>query len=314
MVQLPTIEYALAIAQKSEPTDREAIIAADTLVSWGHLGLAERLLERLRPHSEYASQVNRLTAAARQIRRSGVLDDLKGMSESGIAINGQHEAFTARHEGGSRKVIIVFTGLDPRFWLSLMVLHGFLKRLGTHIVYLNDLRQLIFFDGLETVAKGYGRLLDALLKTVNALGADEIHVMGNSAGGFTALRYAADLHAKTFLGTSIRSDLSSGSSLPMGDFFRNPALEAYPQMKIDLKPLLAYNAWPERIMLFCGEDNPVDLPHAMHLADLPNVELTMLAGYGYHDVISGLLGRGMFEDVLKRFIDPGPIDKSIRRV
>ena len=121
-----------------------------------------------------------------------------------------HEAFTARHEAGSRKVIIVFTGLDPRFWLSLMVLHGFLKRLDTHIIYLNDLRQLIFFDGLETVAKGYGRLLDALLKTVNGLGAEEIHVMGNSAGGFTALRYAADLHAKTFLGTSIRSDLSGG--------------------------------------------------------------------------------------------------------
>ena len=40
-------------------------------------------------------------------------------------------------------------------------------------------------------------------------------------------------------------------------------------------------------MLFCGEDNPVDLPHAVHLADLPNVEITMLAGYAYHDVISG---------------------------
>ena len=64
MVQVPTIEYALLIAEKSDPTDREAMIAADTLVSWGHLGLAERLLERLRPRPEYATQVNRLTAAA----------------------------------------------------------------------------------------------------------------------------------------------------------------------------------------------------------------------------------------------------------
>jgi hypothetical protein len=314
MVELPTIDDALAVARKSHPTDREAIVAADTLVSWGHLDLAERLLDRLRPFPEHAFQVNRLAAAARQIRRSGVLDELTAMSENGITISGMHEAFTARHQGGSRKVIIVFTGIDPRFWLSLMVLHAFLKRLDTHIIYLNDLRQLIFFDGLETVAKGYGRLLDALLKTVNALGAEEIHVMGNSAGGFSALRYATDLHAKTFLGTSIRSDLSADSSLPIGNFFRSPTLDAFPQMKIDLKPLLAYNAWPERIMLFCGEDNPVDLPHAMHLADLPNVEITTLAGYAYHDVISGLLGRGMFEDVLRRFIDPGPIEKSIRRV
>ena len=257
--------------------------------------------------------MNRLTAAARQIRRSGVLDELTAMSENGIAIRharGVHGAAPGRVAQGDHRV----HRLDPRFWLSLMVLHAFLKRLDTHIIYLNDLRQLIFFDGLETVAEGYGRLLDALLKTVNALGAEEIHVMGNSAGGFSALRYAADLHAKTFLGTSIRSDLSADSSLPMGDFFRSPTLDAFPQMKIDLKPLLAYNAWPERIMLFCGEDNPVDLPHALHLADLPNVEITTLAGYAYHDVISGLLGRGMFEDVLRRFIDPGPIEKSIKRI
>jgi hypothetical protein len=40
----------------------------------------------------------------------------------------------------------------------------------------------------------------------------------------------------------------------------------------------------------------------------------MLAGYNNHDVISGLLGRGQLETVLKHFIEPGPIDRSIRRL
>jgi pimeloyl-ACP methyl ester carboxylesterase len=229
-------------------------------------------------------------------------------------MDGLHEAYTARHKDGSNKVIIVFTGLGPRFWLSLMVLHGFLKRLGTHVIYLTDLRQLIFFDGLETVAKGYRGLLEALLDTVRSLGAEDIHIMGNSAGGYMGLRYAMDLHAKTFLGASIRTDLSQGSALPIGNWFNSPELAPYAHMKIDLKPLLAGSVWPERIMLFCGEQNPVDPPHAMHLADLPNVELTMLAGYNNHDVISGLLGRGQLETVLKHFIEPGPIDRSIRRL
>lgn len=315
MVKVPTVEDALIVAEKADPTDNEAYRAADTLISWGYLDLADRMLDRLKGRPEYATQVNRLIAASRQLRRSGILDDLTALSQDGVNIDGQHEAYTARHKDGSRKVIIVFTGLDPRFWLSLMVLHAFLKRLETHIIYLTDLRQLIFFDGLETVAKGYGGLRDALLAAIRSLGAEDVHIMGNSAGGYAALRYAMDLHAKSFLGTSIRTDLSPGTTLPISRFFNSPLLEPFAaEMKVDLKPLLSYNAWPERIMLFCGEDNPADLPHAMHLADLPNVEVSTLIGYRNHDVISGLLGRGLFETVLRRFIDPGPIEKSIRRI
>src|SRR5438105_3463056 len=147
MVKVPNVEDALVVASKADPTDLEAYQAADVLVSWGYLDLADRLLERLRPLESYAGQVNRLAAASRQLRRSGVMEELTALSESGVRIDGRHEAYTARHKGGSRKVIIVFTGLDPRFWVSLMVLHAFLKRLGTHILYLTDLRQLIFFDG-----------------------------------------------------------------------------------------------------------------------------------------------------------------------
>jgi pimeloyl-ACP methyl ester carboxylesterase len=314
MVKLPTVEDALVIASKADPTDAEAHRAADVLVSWGYLDVADRLIDRLRPSQMYAFQVNRLAAASRQLRRSGIMEEVTALSESGVRIDGRHEAYTARHKDGSNKVIIVFTGLGPRFWLSLMVLHAFLKRLGTHIIYLTDLRYFIFFDGLETVAKGYRGLLEALLDTARSLGAEDIHIMGNSAGGYVALRYAMDLHAKTFLGTSIRTDLSLGSTLPLGSFFDDPALDAYPHMRVDLKPLLARSAWPERIMLFCGEQNPVDLPHAMHLAYLPNVELTLLGSYVDHDVIAGLLGRGQLDAVLKRFVEPGPIDKPIRRI
>jgi hypothetical protein len=314
MVKLPTVEDALAVAGKAEPVDAEAYVAADILVSWGYLDLADRLLERLRGNEKYAVQVNRIAAASRQLRRSGIMEEVTALSESGVRIDGRHEAYTARHKAGSRKVIIVFTGFDPRFWLSLMVLHAFLKRLDTHVIYLNDLRQLIFFDGLETVAKGYDGLLHALRETIGALGAEDVHVMGNCAGGFSALRYAIDLRAKTFFGTSIRSDLSAASPLPIGEIFRRPALDAYPAMKVDLRPLLARTRWPERIMLFCGEENPVDLPHSMHLVGLANVELTILAGHSHHDCISGLLGRGLFEPVLRRFIHPGPIDTAIRRI
>src|SRR6476661_3655114 len=145
MVKLPTVEDALFVASMADPSEAEACRAADTLVSWGYLDLADRLLDRLRPHQQYAVQVRRISAASRQLRRSGIMEELTALSESGVRIDGRHEAFTARHKDGSSKVIIVFTGFDPRFWLSLMVLHAFLKRLNTHVIYLSDLRQLMFF-------------------------------------------------------------------------------------------------------------------------------------------------------------------------
>ena len=122
----------------------------------------------------------------------------------------------ARHLNGSNKLIVVFTGIGTRFWLSLMLLHLFLKRLNTHIIYLSDLRQFFFLDGLESVARGYQGLLQALRGAVRELGAEEVYVLANSAGGFAGLRYAIDLRANSFLGLSIPTDLSG--SLPVGEF------------------------------------------------------------------------------------------------
>ncbi|MEP0322285.1 hypothetical protein [Bauldia litoralis] len=302
--RVPNIDDALLWAHDPNATEQQLYVAADTLVSWGQLDLADQIIEKLRANPAYGRGLNRLSAASRQLRRSGVLDDLAAFSaEGGEVIDGRHEAFTARYDGETRKAIIVFTGIDPRFWLSLMMLHLFLKRLNTHIIYLTDLRQLIFFDGLETVARGYDGLRDALRGTLDNLGADEVHVMANSAGGFAGLRYAIDLQAKSFLGMSIRTDLSVDSRIPVGGFFKRQGLrDVAPHMLIDLKPELIKSRYPERVVLYSGDGNPVDRPHALHLADLPRVEVNLLPDHVQHDVMAGLLARGQLEDVLRDFV------------
>lgn len=297
-----SLQQATWIAQHHHTADEKLLAAADVLVSWAKLDLAERVLERLRSNPGLSGSANRLAAAARQLRRSGVLNDLAAMPRLG-GEGGSNEAFLARNPAGSSKVIIVFTGLALRFWLSLMVLHSFLKRLDTHIIYLADLRQLLYFDGLGSIAKGYDGLLVALRERTRSLGITDIHVMANSAGGFAALRYAMDLQAKSFLGISIRTDLSDQSPLPTGAYFKRKVLRnAAPHMFVDMKPLLAKSRWPERIILYCGEKNPIDPHHAQHLADLPNVEITMLKDDSSHDVIPALLAQGAFEQVLRDFV------------
>jgi len=311
----PTLADALAWANDPAASDTHKLIAIDVLISFGNVDLADALIERLRDQPAFAGRLNRLIAASRQLRRSGVLDDLRSMTDAGADImDGRHEAYTARYEGETRKAIVVFTGVDPRIWLSLMMLHMFLKRLNTHVIYLTDHRRLIFLDGLETVAPGYEGLRDALRRALDDLGADEVHVLANSAGGFVGLRSAIDLRAKSFLGMSIRTDLSDDSPIPVGEFFRRPQLRTVaPHMLVDLKPLLEASPWPERIILYSGDANPVDRPHAEHLADLPNVAVNLLPNHLQHDVVSALLIRGDLEAVLRDFVygdraapEPGP--------
>jgi hypothetical protein len=304
----PTLEDALRWAGDPAATDQQALLAADVLISFGQVERADALIAQLQSRPAVAGRLNRLVAASRQLRRSGVLTDLKAMTDAGAPVmDGRHEAYTARYDGETRKAIIVFTGIDPRIWLSLMMLHMFLKRLDTHIIYLTDHRQLIFIDGLETVAPGYDGLRDALAATLDDLGADEVHVLANSAGGFVGLRCAMELKARSFLGLSIRTDLSENSPIPVGEFFRRPYLRrAAPHMMVDLKPMLRASPWPERVILYSGDGNPVDRPHAEHLADLPNVEVNLLPNHVQHDVVSALLIRGDFEAVLRDFVDGPP--------
>lgn len=303
MAKLPTFEDALRWADDPDTPDHRLFVAADTLMSWGQVDRADVLIERLQGSAAAGPRLNRLMAASRQLRRSGVLTDLAAMSSDTEVIDGRHEAYTARFDGETRKVILVFTGVDPRFWLSLMMLHLFLKRLNTHVIYLTDMRRLIFFDGLATVARGYDGLLEALREAIDELGAEDVHIMANSAGGFAGLRYAMDLQAKSFLGMSIRTDLSTNSEIPVGSFFQRPELrQVAPHMLVDLKPMLRESRWPERVILYSGDENPIDRPHALHLADLPNVDVTLMPDQSDHDVTSRLVAQGEFENVLRDFV------------
>jgi hypothetical protein len=209
----------------------------------------------------------------------------------------------ARHLGAKR-VIVVFTGVGPRFWLSLMLLHIYLRRLDAHIIYLTDFRSLLFLDGVS-VAPGYDAMLKLLQTTISDLGAESVHILAMCAGGFAGLRYGIDLKAESFLGMSVRTTLAETGTVPIGGFFKRPELRAAaPNMMIDLKPFLAASGYPKRIMLYTGANNPVDPHHARHIADLPNVETTFIPDHTTHDVISVLVGRGIFEQVLQRMIDP----------
>jgi pimeloyl-ACP methyl ester carboxylesterase len=271
---------------------------------WGSLDEADVALGRLRERSAYPGPVARLSAASRQLRRSGILRELQTLTPR-KSLNKPYEILIRRREGAGQ-VIIVFTGFALRFWLSLNALDQFLRRFDAHVIYLSDHSGTMYLNGLGSIGPGYDNLLRMLRKQLDILGPREILVLASSAGGFVGLRAAVDLQAQCFAGMSIRTTLSPSSRILMSPF-EEQAVGAcrYPEMLIDLRPFIQATTYPLCIQLYCGDRSELDAAHARNLAGIPRVEVNYLKDYEAHDAISGLIARGEFEQVLHRFVRGG---------
>jgi hypothetical protein len=292
---------ALAVVSNQHATDKQLLQAAHTLVVSGSLDAADMALGRLREKSAHPGPVARLSAASRQLRRSGILRELQTLTPQ-TSLNKPYEVLIRRKEGAGR-VIIVFTGMALRFWLSLNALDHFLRRFDAHVIYLSDHSGTMYLNGLASIGPGYDNLLRVLQKQLDILAPREIFVLASSGGGFVGLRAAVDLQARRFAGMSIRTTFSPSSRIPVSPVEERAAATCrYPEMLIDLRPFIQAATYPLSIQLYCGDRHKLDAAHARNLAGIPRVEVNFLKDYEAHDAICGLIARGQFEQVLHRFV------------
>lgn len=299
---------AIAAVHDPKATAEQIARAAESLVVWGCLDEADKGIERLGESGVQSARVARLAAASRQLRRSGVLQELSALTPK-TSLNKPFEVLVRRKDGASR-TIVVFTGVAKRFWISLNTLHVFLRKLDANVIYLNDQSASMFVNGLASVGPGYGNMLKVLREQLAALrgegpGDNSLHVLATSAGGFIGLRTAIDLRADSFAGMSIRTTLADDGQVLMTPFERYAIRQCRdPAMLVDLRPILTASAFPRRIQLYCGDSNPFDMSHAKHLGGIPRVDITYIDDYRAHDTVGELIARGTFGEMLTRFVAP----------
>lgn len=293
----------LQLVRDPASTNDQLINAADRLIRWGSLDAAERAMDVLEQRGERRF-LPQMRAVSRQLRRSGVLNTFEVIGQPMVGqLDRPYEAMLARHPGGSHRTIIVFTGAARRFWMSINVLHHFLKRYGANILYLSDHRGQMYLTGLTGLDGGYAGMVQMLSTQLSELGATDVYVMASSAGGFVGLMAASDLKAEAYLGLSIRTDLTG--RLPRGAYIDRAIEKARaPQMVTNLRPFIEARSTPRRIYLCCGDAHEVDYQHVANLTGLPNVHLRLLPGTSIHDVTPVLLSSGLFEKLLDELMGP----------
>jgi hypothetical protein len=297
---------ALATSRDPKATREQLFTAADSLLKWGALDDADAAIARLERFPNGLRVAGSMKAASRQLRRSGILSDFAALGSAETApLNRPHEAVLARGDSHADKLIVAFTGADRKFWLSLHVLYHFLRRFGAHVLYLHDHSGTMFMNGLRTVAPGYPAMLDLIRERVRELAVRQTYVMAFSAGGYVGLRAAADIQADGYLGFGIRTDMNPATRLPMSKYVRGVIdRSADKGMLVNLRPYLERLAYPRSIRLISAEGAKHDVAHAENLRGLDRLTIAYLKDYDHHNVMPGLIARGLLERVLSEFLGP----------
>jgi hypothetical protein len=207
-------------------------------------------------------------------------------------------------KGSSRpeKLLVVFTTMFNNFRISNAVLYALLKEFGVSVLILKDCTYFNFLNGVS----GLGTNICSLAKGISALASEnhisEIFITGFSSGGYASLYASLLLPCSGYLGFSVPTDLSGGSRLFPGKYFRDEV-----RREIDDKDLInlrtlaeAVNDHVPREIVF-GELSISDAAHASSMAGLANFKITTLEKCG-HQTVGALIENHAFLDCLRKLL------------
>jgi tetratricopeptide (TPR) repeat protein len=295
-----TAAEASTLAANPRGNPYVALNAARKLLSMGLTDVARTTLLRL---SKLADDTEVAQAAKVELRSMEILEQAdpallsKVPGELGVG----NEAVFHRAEG-SDTTLVVFSGLGGRVGPSVNVFHAIVAPLRVNAVYLYDAERLSHLNGNGPLGRGYVAAIEALRRMLTAWQSRRLVCIGNSGGGYAALRYGMDLGAERVLGFSAPTILVEDFHMTYDRRARAVVKRVnrhVPDMTVDLRGLLQKAAAPPRVDLYFGSDMPQDRMHAERLSGLPGVTLHPVEGVARHDVAGALLLEGRLLPILR---------------
>ncbi len=195
----------------------------------------------------------------------------------------------------ARSLTIVFSGNNPEFALPTHLL----VNQDTHLVLIHDRRRCFAFAGLPGLGADYDGSLASLRRIIESLRPERVVVIGISAGGAGAIKFACDLQAQGLLcfsvPTTLRLEDDAGATLAshpqLARLYRHDR-----SLGIDLAAYYAAQANPPPATLIYSAGHARDAWLALRMAGLPGVTLISTEGYTGHTTyrwltVQGTIGR-----------------------
>ena len=269
--------------------------ACRELVRHGDLESAIPALQSILKTGAYGHDAKQLLAVCHQLRRSRLLDDTVdpsalladlGQVDRGALDETEPTSVLLRRVEGAAETLVVFVTNGGVLWITLALLHHYLREYPVNIVYVRDERRVFHFGGLNGLGVDYESSVASLRHLIAGLGATQVYAMGGSGGGYSALRFGLDLGAAAVMSFSGPTTLAPDQLRPEKLFLIEKLLEVAPAMAADLVPLYAGTAQPPRAILCFGDGHRYDPGQARRMSPVANAQLCALAGYNNHDTLA----------------------------
>lgn len=276
-------------ATGTQPGRGPSLRDVEDLLRFGTPSGAKRVLETLSPLDRDSATGRACAQIIRTVERSGLMEEL---AAGGAELERPASSFVWRNPAAADRALLVFAGGGRGFWPLVDELHRALRGCGAHLIYLRDLGGSFYLAGDPDLGIAeYAGMLDLLRRQAAGLGAARLACLGNSAGGYAALRYALDLGAEGALAFSMLTNPETRHDPQV-----SPALRAIaqrnPGLVLDLAQAYAAVARPPRAILCFGEGHEGDRREAERMRGIPGVRLVAAEGLADHGAIRWFLRRG----------------------
>ena len=203
---------------------------------------------------------------------------------------------------GARTVVLGFCGRRNRLNMPLWLFQRWMAKLEVSVIYLRDFDETFYLAGIRSCGS-FAATVERLRQAIASLNADRVVCIGNSSGGYAALRFGLELQADRVFAFSGAVDMTPEFNTHLNRKASAEALvQAFPDATLDLREL--YLSAPRRPLteLFYGENAWDDRIHSEHMAGVPGVILHPVPDYAGHGALPELIRRGQFDRILTRFI------------
>jgi hypothetical protein len=200
-------------------------------------------------------------------------------------------------------VLLCFCACQGTLGLPVNLIHQWLGRCPTSLVYIKDLRNYWGGCGFPALGPDRASAVAAFRRIAEQIGGKRIYTLGVSHGGYAALHYGLELGAVAALNLAGATDLTPDFVNSLGPIHPEylTLRKLAPEYTVNLRDCYAAAPHKPYVFLAYSAGHPRDRRQAERMAGLPNVELVAV-DHAQHNAIDPLIRNRELMPLLERLL------------
>lgn len=203
----------------------------------------------------------------------------------------------------SKKLFLIFGGIGGGMAIPPFEFFNSARIINENKIFIRDINQCYYQAGLAGISNDIDSTVDYLRFEINQIDHQELHFIGNCAGGFAAIMFAALLNYRDVIAYSPLTFIDPINRIRYRDF-RNTKKKIITYVRTlmkrkvyDLKPLLKKSHQKMNIHIYVGTGFRADYIHSYRLSDIQGVTIHEIKTDS-HNVVKLLRDQGKLVQTL----------------